>query len=275
MKINDIKELVFKKNDITHTSGFGKRTYTVNKRVVTDYHYGWDFAYHKKGKLASTNVYAVNSGTVYRIGKDSVSGNYLYIKYPSLNLLVFYCHLKKINVKVGNKVNSKTIVGVTGNTGNSTGIHLHLGIKYIGSNTWINPANVSLRNYNYVYIASNYLKVINKKALYNVNFRKSPSLNGKVILIIRKNEKIEIIRENDIISDGYNWDRVKFGNNIGYVANEYFLTDKAIAIDKVNVRTGPSTNNLIVTTIKKNTSVDIVIRKYKQNGGLYFDRVKI
>lgn len=43
-------------------------------------------------------------------------------------------HLDSINVKKGQKVDENTIIGYTGDTGEVTGIHLHLGMKYIGQN---------------------------------------------------------------------------------------------------------------------------------------------
>ena len=46
-------------------------------------------------------------------------------------------HLSKINVKVGDKVTFGTLLGVMGNTGASTGSHLHIGcIKGTWKNDW-------------------------------------------------------------------------------------------------------------------------------------------
>ena len=66
-------------------------------------------------------------------------GNSVWIRYPRINISVFYAHLDRICVKKKQKVNNNTIIGYSGKTGNATGIHFHLGMTLIGSNTWLNP----------------------------------------------------------------------------------------------------------------------------------------
>ena len=67
----------------------------------------------------------------------------------------YYCHLSAFNVSVGQIVTKDTVIGKSGNTGNSTGPHLHLGLangrwyadyySYYGNNGFIghsfNPRN--------------------------------------------------------------------------------------------------------------------------------------
>lgn len=69
-------------------------------------------------------------GIVEKIGYDSRSGNYVTLKHG--NYHVSYCHLSSVIVGKGERVFSGTIVGVTGNTGRSTGSHLHLTCKKDG-----------------------------------------------------------------------------------------------------------------------------------------------
>lgn len=45
-------------------------------------------------------------------------------------------------------MNSNTIIGYSGKTGNATGIHLHLGMTLIGSNTWLNPHEYDYKEIN-------------------------------------------------------------------------------------------------------------------------------
>ena len=75
-------------------------------------------------------AYAMMEGIVEKIGYDSRSGNYVTLKHG--NYHVSYCHLSSVIVGKGERVFSGTIVGVTGNTGRSTGCHLHLTCKKDG-----------------------------------------------------------------------------------------------------------------------------------------------
>ena len=55
----------------------------------------------------------------------------------SNSLETVYGHLSKINVSKGQKVVRGQVIGEVGNTGNSTGPHLHLGVRLNGS--YVNP----------------------------------------------------------------------------------------------------------------------------------------
>ena len=50
-----------------------------------------------------------------------------------------YAHLSKTYVKSGQTVNKNTILGIEGNTGRSTGSHLHLEIRKSANGSQINP----------------------------------------------------------------------------------------------------------------------------------------
>ena len=80
-------------------------------------------------------VYSMMDGIVEKVGYDNRSGNYVTLRHG--NYHVSYCHLSSIIVRKGEYVYPGIIVGVTGNTGRSTGSHLHLTCKK-GSKS-INP----------------------------------------------------------------------------------------------------------------------------------------
>lgn len=81
-------------------------------------------------------IYAMNDGIVMDIGKNSSAGNYIWIKHEFANNDMWsrYLHIKDggVKVKVGQKVTRGQEVAIMGNTGESTGTHLHF-------ETWVVP----------------------------------------------------------------------------------------------------------------------------------------
>ncbi len=64
-------------------------------------------------------------GQVIQTGFNDSYGNFVHIKISD-NIYITYNHLNKVLVKNGQKVASGQIIAKSGNTGNSTGPHLHL-----------------------------------------------------------------------------------------------------------------------------------------------------
>ena len=80
-------------------------------------------------------VYSMFPGIVHKVGYDERSGNYVIIHHG--DIAVSYCHLSKILVIKGSRVHAHEVIGISGNTGRSTGEHLHVTCKMKG--TYINP----------------------------------------------------------------------------------------------------------------------------------------
>lgn len=93
---------------------------------------------HKGLDLQANNeeVYAMMPGEVVKISSDKRSGNYVSIRHGDYT--VSYCHLSKVLVKKGTQVMPGEVVAISGNTGRSTGPHLHITAKY--GKKHINPA---------------------------------------------------------------------------------------------------------------------------------------
>ena len=70
-------------------------------------------------------------GKVLKVGQDKVSGKCVTLQHG--NFTVSYCHLSQISVSQGQAVLSDNVIGITGNTGRSTGEHLHITCKYTGN----------------------------------------------------------------------------------------------------------------------------------------------
>jgi murein DD-endopeptidase MepM/ murein hydrolase activator NlpD len=86
-----------------------------------------------------TPVYAALDGTVSATGYDVTYGNYIVISHHS-GYQTLYGHLNTILTSPGKFVTTSTKIGLVGNTGQSTGPHLHFTI-YKNHST-INPANL-------------------------------------------------------------------------------------------------------------------------------------
>jgi murein DD-endopeptidase MepM/ murein hydrolase activator NlpD len=103
------------------------RTYVYNgEPISTSYHLGYDLSVTKRYP-----VEAANAGTVAFAGDLGIYGNTVILDH-GLGLFTLYSHLSSIDVKEGDKVEPKGIVGKTGETGLAAGDHLHYGVYLHG-----------------------------------------------------------------------------------------------------------------------------------------------
>ena len=106
------------KASFRYTSGFGRRWGRM--------HEGIDMA----GPIG-TPIYATGDGVVIHAGRASGYGNLIKIQHE-LGTETRYGHLNRIRVKVGDKVSQGDLIGDMGNTGRSTGPHLHYEVRMKG-----------------------------------------------------------------------------------------------------------------------------------------------
>ena len=116
------------------TSGFGPR--------AGGFHAGEDFAVP-----VGTNLTSMSTGTVDFAGQESGFGNIVKICYWD-GTISYYGHMSAISVNVGERVGAGEAVGKSGNTGDSTGPHMHLEIHPNGGAAvdplpWLADHNVS------------------------------------------------------------------------------------------------------------------------------------
>ena len=80
-----------------------------------------------------TPIYAPADGIVAwadsQQSEQSPYGIYCRTYHPQLGICGFYGHLSRCDVKTGNSVKQGQLLGLSGNTGNSTGPHLHFEIR--------------------------------------------------------------------------------------------------------------------------------------------------
>lgn len=129
-----IAEKIFKRKGYKKTSPFGMRFHPIKKRLIM--HNGTD--YGTQGE--KWEQYALEIGKVLKVGFDSEMGNYANVYYPRIDLELNHRHLDQIMVAKDQVLNESSLIGLTGTTGSSSGIHLHLGVKYKGR--WIDPESV-------------------------------------------------------------------------------------------------------------------------------------
>lgn len=106
------------KSAFRFSSGFGPRW--------GRQHQGVDFA-----APTGTSVFAAGDGVVTFAGWQRGYGNLIKIQHE-LGTETRYGHLSKIRVKAGQRVSRNTLIGDIGNTGRSTGPHLHYEVRVDG-----------------------------------------------------------------------------------------------------------------------------------------------
>ena len=111
------------------SSKYGMRKHPIHNKMM--FHRGIDIA-----SYAGSKVYAAASGKVIFAGYKGGYGKYIIVRHNN-GYQSAYGHLSRILVKKNDKVTQKTLIGKVGNTGVSTGPHLHFEITYKGK--YINP----------------------------------------------------------------------------------------------------------------------------------------
>lgn len=117
--------------DIKISSPYGKRVDPVTK-VEGAQHYGTDFA-----TPIGTPVIAAATGRIFKAGwqdeKDHSVGFgqrvWQTATVDGKQVGIFYAHLSEISVKPGDEITAGTRIGLSGNTGKSSGPHLHFEVR--------------------------------------------------------------------------------------------------------------------------------------------------
>lgn len=109
------------------TQGWGERPHVYQQfqynGVPLKGHNGLDY-----GTPVGTELLATAGGTVKWVGYDETGfGHYVLLQHSWGESV--YAHLSRIDVAVGSKVSAGTFIGLSGNSGNSSGPHLHFSIR--------------------------------------------------------------------------------------------------------------------------------------------------
>ncbi len=113
-------------NDLRRTaSGWGWRIDPIYK--IRKFHEGLDFS-----APIGTEIYATGDGTVINVTVSPIGyGKYVEIDH-GFGYSTLYAHMDGFNVKPGQKVKRGDIIGFVGNTGKSSGPHLHYEVRIKG-----------------------------------------------------------------------------------------------------------------------------------------------
>lgn len=113
-------------------SGWGYRMHPIYK--VRIFHEGMDFT-----APIGTEIYSTGDGVVKKVETSSTGyGKSVTIDH-GFGYETLYGHMSEFNVKVGDKVKRGNVIGYVGNTGTSTGPHVHYEVRKNGSP--VNPQN--------------------------------------------------------------------------------------------------------------------------------------
>lgn len=200
------------------------------KRKGNSWIAGWHTGIDLTG---SDTIYATCDGTVTRIGlNDDSYGNFIVVKATN-GKYHWFCHLSRIDVKENQTVNRLSKIGIMGNTGNTTGKHLHYEIRN-ESNKYadnINPAEyMGIPNKVGTYDSKNYQigestttegELITLKR--NTNLREEPNTKSNATLYL-ENTTLYVLQKSVAVADGYTWDKVRIRVNgkEGYMINQNY-----------------------------------------------------
>lgn len=122
--------------------GFGTFVWPSNTHYLSGFDYAPN-ANHWGIDLAGNDgegVYATDAGVVVYAGWNNYGyGNMIMVDHGN-NFQSLYAHLSGISVQCGQSVGQGDLIGAIGNTGRSSGSHLHFEIRSLSS--WVNPWDV-------------------------------------------------------------------------------------------------------------------------------------
>ena len=107
------------------TSSFGKRSDPITGELA--FHGGLDF-----GASPNSKIRATAPGRVIHAGPLGPYGNTVEIDH-GLGVTTRFGHMKKVEVKAGQDVKFRDVIGIIGSTGRSTGRHLHYEVRLDGN----------------------------------------------------------------------------------------------------------------------------------------------
>ena len=122
-----------------YSSGFGWRTHPLTQK--REFHQGLDIK-----TRSGVPVIAAAAGTVVKVERIGYLGKTVEINHGKDKFKTVYGHLQDYaeGLEVEQHVTRGQLIGYVGNTGRSTGAHLHYGVYEMETERWVNPINYIL-----------------------------------------------------------------------------------------------------------------------------------
>lgn len=235
----NIKNSPFKgRNYCIVTSDYGNRSFynDVTGKYESYFHNGIDLVGSSEIIAASSGRVVETRNTITGYSETYSMGNYVII-YHGDNIFTVYCHMRygSVCVSVGDEVSKGDVIGIMGETGHATGVHLHFGVR-VGS-SYVSPKEYLLgykelpdycsnntdeedKYTDYLIKSGDTLSEIALK--YNTTYQELARINNienpnliitgthiKVPVINSKEEKIYVVES---------------GDNLSYIANKFNMT---------------------------------------------------
>lgn len=229
--LKNIKNSPFKGLDKSYiSSSYGNRKFynQKTKKYVTDFHDGIDMTSGKMVVALASGIVIDCQNDIQGYSEKEASGNFVLLKHN--DYYTIYAHLKygSVKVKKNEKVDKGQIIGEKGNTGFSTGAHLHLGIKENGK--WVDPVDYLIGNKNIDGACSNmYLEYVIR------NGDTLSSIAQKHHITVDTLVKLNNIKNSDMIYAGNilkipirNTHIVKSGDSLMKIAKMYNVSWKEL-----------------------------------------------
>ncbi|MEZ9126110.1 peptidoglycan DD-metalloendopeptidase family protein [Vibrio splendidus] len=145
------------------------RKHPITNRIAP--HFGTDYA-----TPIGTEIHSLSDGVVLKSRYNRFAGNYLTIKHTDGNY-ARYLHLSERHVLAGEYITKGQIIGHTGNSGRTTGPHLHLELSVAGVPVNFEQYINADKSYNdqFIYIAQAERKQLIKSLAQSVQSNQPPT----------------------------------------------------------------------------------------------------
>ncbi|EGU49858.1 membrane protein [Vibrio orientalis CIP 102891 = ATCC 33934] len=176
-------------NYLRVSSSYGRRTNPITGKRHT--HMGIDLTC-KRGE----EIYAPADGVIETVRPSSKGyGNFLTLRH-SFGFMSSYAHLQKFKVRSGQFVSKGDLIATCGNSGNSTGPHLHYEVRFLGRT--LNPQYTmdwTPENFNYLFEKEKkvkwapLVKLIDDTVRLQVNLTNNPYHDSSVSTVKNETER--------------------------------------------------------------------------------------